>query len=250
MTRESGWSLFWLLLLVAALGAFLYWYWSPALPFSLWPSSAAATGVVEVDAGEALGTESAPVPQTTPAAQPTAISRPVLASYCPPGQHARFVLGFEQLKARLGTTMGEPLECEHVDPENGDTLQQTTTGLAVYRKEAGVLEFTDGWRHWALRGEQLVAWEGDSPPSTPAAESAGSVENAASLEQGEAVRIADTDGVGVALRSAPNEHSRTRSALAEGAVADALESTSGYVRVRAADGREGWVPERYLDTVG
>jgi hypothetical protein len=73
---------------------------------------------------------------------------------------------------------------------------------------------------------------------------------AASVAPGQPVRVRNTDGIGVALRSQPNEHSRTPSGLAEGAVAEALESSNGYVRVRTRDGREGWIPDAYFDPNG
>jgi hypothetical protein len=247
MTRESGFSIVGLVLVLVAVGAFLYWYWSPNLPFDVaLPSAAAPNVTTETTAPRT--TTSAPLLRTAPTAQPTAAALPVLAPYCPPGQPARFVLGFEQLKARLGDTMGSPLECEHVNADNGDTLQQTTTGLAVYRKQSGALEFTDGWRHWALRGQDLVTWDGDTPPGAPAPESAATAGAADAGVPPDGIRVANTDGAGVALRSEPNEHSRLPSALAEGAQADVLEASDGYVRVRSRDGREGWIPERYVET--
>ena len=78
-----------------------------------------------------------------------------------------FVLGFAALKDQLGDIMGDPLECEHANPQNGDSLQQTTTGLAFYRKSTNTPTFTDGYQHWALTPDGLVTWYGDSvdPPN-------------------------------------------------------------------------------------
>src|SRR5437867_3929277 len=72
------------------------------------------------------------VPTPTPDA---ALSTPPLAraDTCPPGEPPLFVLGFAGLKERLGDRMGEAVSCELPGPE-GDALQQTTTGLARYRK--------------------------------------------------------------------------------------------------------------------
>src|SRR5688572_22472227 len=70
--------------------------------------------------------------------------------FCPPGQPARFVLGIAALHDRLGAIMGEPVECEHVDPTSGDMVQHTTTGLAYYRPEINTAIFTNGEAHWAL----------------------------------------------------------------------------------------------------
>ena len=76
------------------------------------------------------------------------------------------MFGFAFLKSLLGDVMGDPLECEHANPENGDTLQQTTTGLSFYRKSTNTATFTDGWSHWAWTTHGLVTWTGDAidPP--------------------------------------------------------------------------------------
>jgi hypothetical protein len=71
------------------------------------------------------------------------------APHCAPGQEPQFVLGFAFMKSQLGDVMGEPLECEHPNPDNGDSLQQTATGLAFYRLATNTPTFTDGWNHWA-----------------------------------------------------------------------------------------------------
>jgi hypothetical protein len=72
---------------------------------------------------------------------------------------------FEALADQLGPTMGNPLECAHTDPHDGDMLQLTTSGLAYFRQHANTPVFTDGWRHWALIDQGLVAWAG--PNSDP-----------------------------------------------------------------------------------
>jgi hypothetical protein len=98
----------------------------------------------------------------------TAATASAAAPYCPPDQDPEFVLGFAFMKSQLGDVMGEPLECEHPNPENGDTLQQTTTGLAFYRKATNTPTFTDGWNHWAWTADGMVQWTGDAiepPPS-------------------------------------------------------------------------------------
>jgi hypothetical protein len=101
-------------------------------------------------------------------AQPTPAALAQTAPYCSPGTSPRFTDGFAALKAGLGPIMGEPLECEHADASSGDILQQTTTGLAFWRKSTNTPTFTDGYRHWALTARGLVAWEGSSidPPAT------------------------------------------------------------------------------------
>jgi hypothetical protein len=104
-----------------------------------------------------------------------AMPRPALAQagpHCPPGQPARFVFGIAELHERLGPTMGVPLECEYVNPENGDTLQHTSTGLAYYRPSINTPMFTDGQTHWALANNRVLMWRNPSvvPPSPTAAE--------------------------------------------------------------------------------
>ena len=90
------------------------------------------------------------------------------APFCAPGQRPEFVLGFAALEQQLGPTMGEPVECEHADPDGGAVLQRTTTGLAVYDGRTNLASFTDGWRSWALTPRGLVAWEGGgAPPQAP-----------------------------------------------------------------------------------
>ena len=99
------------------------------------------------------------------------------APYCAPGTSPEFTFGFAHLKSLLGDTMDEPIECIHANPENGDILQQTSTGLSFYRKSTNTPTFTDGWNHWAWTAQGLVYWTGSAidPPGTvvPAAPEAG-----------------------------------------------------------------------------
>ncbi len=85
---------------------------------------------------------------------------------CGPGQQPSFVFGFATLKEEVGEAMGEPLECEHANPGNGDALQRTTTGLAFYRRSTNTPTFTNGSEHWALTPEGVVYWVGEAidPP--------------------------------------------------------------------------------------
>src|SRR5438270_11505704 len=99
------------------------------------------------------------VPQTV-----TAQSAP----HCLADQAPQFVLGFAALKAQVGLVMGDAVECEYPDPlGTGDTEQQTTTGLAFFRKSTNTPTFTDGYSHCALAPRGLVTWTGsaiDPPP--------------------------------------------------------------------------------------
>ena len=96
------------------------------------------------------------------------------APYCQPGQEPRFVFGIAELQGRLGPTMGAPVECEHVDPTSGDTLQRTTTGLACFRPSISTSIFTDGSTHWALADGTVLLWRNESvtPPQPTDAEAA------------------------------------------------------------------------------
>ena len=63
----------------------------------------------------------------------------------------QFVLGFATLRDLIGhETVGACLENEHYN-EIGDSLQQTTGGLLVWRKADNWTAFTDGYRTW-IRG--------------------------------------------------------------------------------------------------
>jgi hypothetical protein len=102
-------------------------------------------------------------------ARPAAAQSPG-APFCPPGQTPSFVFGIADLYGRLGEQMGAPAECEHRDPQSGDTIQHTTTGLAYYRPSINTAIFTDGGTHWALTVGGLVLWRSSSitpPEPTP-----------------------------------------------------------------------------------
>jgi hypothetical protein len=92
----------------------------------------------------------------------------VAAPHCAADTEPHFQLGFAALEARLGDIMGEPIECEQGNPDNGDTVQRTTTGLAYYRRSTNTLAFTDGERHWALGAADVLTWQGDAvdPPAS------------------------------------------------------------------------------------
>ena len=103
-----------------------------------------------------------PAPEAPPAT-PTPTGPP----FCEGGHVPEYQFGFAALKAQLGDLMGDPVECEHTNPDNGDSLQQTSKGLAFYRKSTNTPTFTNGHEHWALTAQGLVYWTGDSidPPA-------------------------------------------------------------------------------------
>ena len=91
----------------------------------------------------------------------------------------QFILGFATLKALIDAAegpdkVGDCLENQRFNPENGDALQQTTGGLLVWRKADNWTAFTDGYRTWIngpyglqsrLNTEQFD-WEGP-PQASP-----------------------------------------------------------------------------------
>ena len=62
------------------------------------------------------------------------------AAHCEAGSTPQFRFGLAFLHSVIGETMGDPIECAHVNPDNGDVLQQTSTGLAYYRAKTGAPE--------------------------------------------------------------------------------------------------------------
>ncbi len=58
-----------------------------------------------------------------------------------------FKLGFKELADQIPDVVGEPLENEHWGA-NGDSLQQTTKGLMVWRKADNWTAFTNGAWTW------------------------------------------------------------------------------------------------------
>jgi hypothetical protein len=84
-------------------------------------------------------------------------------SACPSDAEQSFSFGFAALKHELGARMGDPLTCERTSVATGDSLQQTTRGLARYVKESNTPTFTSGVEHWALTNRGVVYWIGRSP---------------------------------------------------------------------------------------
>jgi len=87
-----------------------------------------------------------------------------------------FKLGFKALADQVPATVGRPLEEEHWGA-NGDSLQQTTTGLMAWRKADNWTAFTDGARTWVngpmgvveRANDESFDWEAaTSVPASPA----------------------------------------------------------------------------------
>src|SRR5687767_5178480 len=60
------------------------------------------------------------------------------------GSDCVFTLGFQALKEQIPYIVGDCIENEWHNPENGDGLQRTTGGLLVWRKADNWTAFTDG----------------------------------------------------------------------------------------------------------
>lgn len=88
-----------------------------------------------------------------------------------------FKLGFKALAEQIPHIVGEPLESEHHNPANGDSLQRTTKGLMVWRKADNWTAFTNGHRTWVngpsgvreRANDERFAWEKEAPSPTPRA---------------------------------------------------------------------------------
>jgi hypothetical protein len=88
------------------------------------------------------------------------------APFCDQDKAVEWLPALVPLTEQLGETMGDPIECAHPAGDSDDTLQQTSTGLALLRATTGAPTFTDGTNHWALIASGLVTWTGASldPP--------------------------------------------------------------------------------------
>lgn len=82
-------------------------------------------------------------------------------------------------------------------------------------------------------------------PSTAPAQAVPRPDGA--LRSGQSAVVANTEGVGVVLRSEPRDNARVPRGLLEGTRVTVLERAGDtWVRVRAENGQEGWVPATYL----
>ena len=101
-----------------------------------------------------------------------AICLPLFTAATVHAADCQFVLGFKTLLDLIGhDIVGECLEDEHYNA-TGDSVQQTTGGLLVWRKADNWTAFTDGYRTW-IKGPygleqrlntQRFLWEPDYAP--------------------------------------------------------------------------------------
>jgi hypothetical protein len=89
------------------------------------------------------------------------------APWCAVGELPTFQFGFGDLAQAIGSAMGVPTECEHGEESSSDTLQATTTGVAVYSWCTNTPGFTRGQEHWMLTPEGLEHWTGGADPARP-----------------------------------------------------------------------------------
>ena len=89
---------------------------------------------------------------------------------CAEADGPQLAASLTDLHQAVGDAMGSPSGCPLVDAD-GDTLQPTTTGLAVHHPN-GTSVFVSGEQHWALTAQGLETWTGSwhnglDPPMTP-----------------------------------------------------------------------------------
>src|SRR6266851_370505 len=154
------------LLIVLAAGVATAWWAGHKLGMDL---SALSTAAAVLGINERTATTRAVGYSQATAEQQAASTLP----FCNAGQVPTFSPGLAVLKRQVGDAMGTPIECEHPSTATGDTIQQTTTGLAAYYKLTNTVTFTDGWRHWAITATGYVRWEG-TQGEPPAASGRGS----------------------------------------------------------------------------
>jgi hypothetical protein len=82
------------------------------------------------------------------------------APWCRPGEVPRFQFGFADIARAIGTEAGSPTECEHGDDSSGNTLQATTTGVAIYYWCTNTSTFNRGQDHWMLTPAGVEHWTG------------------------------------------------------------------------------------------
>ena len=105
-----------------------------------------------------------------------------------------FNLGFKALAEQIPEVVGAPLENEHWG-SNGDSLQQTSNGLMVWRKSDNFTCFTDGSRSWingpfgvqSRLNSERFEWE--MGVSTPIASSTLPVIGATVIKDGVSFRV-------------------------------------------------------------
>jgi hypothetical protein len=94
--------------------------------------------------------------------------------------NCQFQLGFRTLHDMAPGIVGDCIENEWHNAENGDGLQRTTRGLMAWRKADNWTAFTDGYMTWingpfglqSRLNVERFAWEGVAPAPAPPVEAA------------------------------------------------------------------------------
>jgi hypothetical protein len=107
--------------------------------------------------------------------------------------------------------------------------------------------FTDSTPHFLPPPVAAIPAESNTGPPAPAADDQAAAANAPAVEQ---VKVANTGGIGAILRADPPK-GRQVGALRDGTVLQVLEHRqvddgTDWLRVRTADGQEGWVFARLV----
>lgn len=92
----------------------------------------------------------------------TAMAGSALAQPAP-----QFTMGFADLASLIPDVVGQPIANEQFNPQTGQSIQPTTTGLMVWRKADNATAFTDGSTTWILGpdglqhrpNDTIFAWE-------------------------------------------------------------------------------------------
>jgi hypothetical protein len=135
-----------------------------------------------------------------------------------------------------------------------DANPSVQVDLSVLRGPAAFLNYRDTDRPMGRPGadsadpDTTMAAEVQAAAVAPTPISSPSVPTpVVPVAAAERMRIAHTDGLGVALRSAARLDAREPRGLLEGALVTVLERQEPeWVRVRGESGQEGWVPAQYL----
>jgi SH3-like domain-containing protein len=196
----------------------------------------------------------APTPATGPGAPPTL--QPIAVSTPAPQAQAPLPQSLADARwARTGVIRsgGAPVYVRQQPGMFGPADPQIAEGSPVLIADGGPQQVGD--RQWlgihGLNG--ITGWveatqvAGDNQRSTQVATAEPAATPTTPAAQAERATIANTGGEGVVLRNSPNDADRSRSGLMDGMAVTVLErSGADWVRVRADNGQEGWVPAQYV----
>jgi SH3-like domain-containing protein len=190
--------------------------------------------------GEPTPDPAAPPPTLAPAARPTAVPPPPPPTLALPPSGSAMRTGI----IRSG---GRPVSVRRAAGVEGPGDPVLADGSPVLVSAGSDLEVGgQAWR--AIRGlNGVVGWVPSAQLNVDGELPAGARATVTSVATAERLRVANTGGSGVALRASPRDEDRLPRGLVDGTQVGVLErSGTDWVRVRADNGAEGWVPARYL----